>query len=107
MDASENYNQIMNFLAASETADAEQVDSDLTRESLFQSLAKKKYSSSSSDKTQDPLLGELEGLASLQDKVSRLQSAKADCERLAAFAPADIQEQVSTLLASSSPYLDY
>ena len=65
MDAEENYNRMMRFMASSETASPERIDSDLTRESLFQSILKRKHSSRSADKKGDAIMAQLEGLSSL------------------------------------------
>lgn len=52
-------------------------------------------------------MDQIEDVSSLRQRLALRESAKADCQRLAAFAPTDIQEQVSTILSSGSQYLDY
>ena len=70
MDAQENYNRIMSFMASSEAADPEHVDADLTRESLFQSLIKKKYSSGNVSKKGEAILDQIEGVSSIRQRLA-------------------------------------
>ena len=52
-------------------------------------------------------MDQIEDVSSLRQRLALRESAKADCQRLAAFAPPEIQEQVSAILSSGSQYLDY
>lgn len=61
----EDLNKMMNFMASAESGQAEEIDSDLTRESLFRSITRQRYDASSAEKKEDVVLGQIESMMSI------------------------------------------
>lgn len=82
-------------------------DAGISRESIFRGLIKERYCEYQADTKDSKLIGKLQGLTDLQERLHKNSQLKLECLRLANFAPRDVKESVKAMVNKKSKYIDY
>ena len=114
-DTQQNYEAMMEFMATHDSARLSSLGrepgparegAELSRESIFRSIAKSRYEASSAARSGDSFRMEIDSFGALQKRVEDQARLGLECLRLAKVAPLETRERVESLLASKSKYLD-
>ena len=94
---------MMEFMAATANEDS---DKDLTRESLFRSMAQKRYSAEVAQFREDTILDEIDTITSLRQTIEDDSNTASECLKIANFASKETKEEVEAVLRSKSKYIN-